>query len=187
MKIPSNTHVRQEPYLTLNAVVKIMAASSAKDREALIYDFKYPDPEGKAQAYYYGIARGTIHDYHAAGNDRCVVTTKLDSLLHLYKGANAAKIAKLDNNIRVIQSYMSHFGNRKFCPEDAPQIVVEYEGVSLSMHADFLATEGKDKRIIRYAFSQRESRMMKYGTPCRRYPSTHGRQALPCDTRIASS
>ncbi len=155
MKIPSNTQVRQDPYLTLNGIVKVLSTSSAKDRETLIRDYKYPNPEGKAQGNYYGIARDTIRKYHAASNDCGVVDSCIDSIQLLYKGANASSASKLDNNIRATRAYVNHFGGKKFVPLDIPKVVVEYEGVSLSMRPDYLATEGKRTRIVRYAFSQK--------------------------------
>lgn len=155
MKIPSNAQVRLDPYLSFNGVVKVMLTSSAKEREALIHDYKYPEPEGKAKGYYYGITRDIIRKYHAFENDHIVVDTCLNSIQALYKGASDAKMSKLDNNIRATCSYMTHFGDRKYLPLEAPKITVEYEGVSLNLHPDFLATEGKRTRIARYAFSQK--------------------------------
>ena len=155
MKSPSNTQVRQEPYLTLNGIVKVLSTSSARDRETLIRNYKYPDPEGQAQAYYYGITRETIHKYHAASNDCGIVDARIDSAQSLCKGATAASVSKLENNIRATRAYVNHFGSKKFVPLDIPKVIVEYEGVSLSMRPDFLATEGKRTRIVRYAFSQK--------------------------------
>ena len=155
MKIPSNATVRPDPYLSLNGVVKVMSASSARERETLIHDYKYPDPEGKAQGNYYGIARDAIRKYHEAHNDCSVMDGCIEALQSLYKGANGAKTSKLDNNIRAARSYMIHFGAKKYAPEDAARVVIDYEGVSLGLHPDFLATEGKRKRVMRYAFSQK--------------------------------
>lgn len=155
MKIPSNASVRPDPYLSFNGVVKVLSASSAKDREDLIRDYKYPEPEGKAKGYYYGIARDTIRKYHAANNDCGVVDTSLEAVQSLYKEANAAKMSKLDNNIRVARAYMRHFGDKKYVPQDAPKIIADCEGVSLRMRPDFLAAEGKRTRIVRYEFSQK--------------------------------
>lgn len=155
MKVLSDESIRVTPYLTFNGVVKLMSASSAKDREKLLSDYKYPEPEGNAQGTYYGAARDGIRKYHAANNDRSVTDAILKSLESLYSGANWAKTAKLDNNIRALTSYLGNFGNRKFVPLDGERLLIDCEGVTLNLHPDFVATEGKRTRIVRYAFSQK--------------------------------
>ena len=155
MKVPSNAEARPDPCLTFNGVVKVMAASSAKEREALVHDYKYPEPEGKAKGYYYGIARDTIRKYHVAHNDCGTADTCLEAVQSLYKGANAAKASKLDNNVRAARAYLRHFGDKKYVPQDASTVIVECEGVSLRMRPDFLAAEGKRMRLVRYDFSQK--------------------------------
>jgi hypothetical protein len=157
LKNVTKTDVRvqkPDPTLTLNGVIKIMAAKSAADREKIIRDYKFPEPEGKAQGTYYQPARDLIRRYHDAANDPGVVQSGLRSLEAARDGASTAKLAKLDHNIRAIRAYNGQFSNRRFEPLIHRPVTVVVEGVSLSLRPDMLAKEKRSIRALRYAFGK---------------------------------
>ena len=145
---------RPEPTLTLNGGVKILAAKSAAEREKIIRDYKFPDPEGKAQGSYYQPVRDLIRRYHEIGNEPRVIQDGLRALEATCSGASTAKLAKLENNIRAIRAYYGQFGTRCFAPLTHRQVIAVVEGVSLSLRPDMLAKEKQRLRVLRYNFRQ---------------------------------
>lgn len=145
---------RPEAKLSLNGVVKIMATNSAIERENILRDYKYPDPEGKAQGNYYQPARDLIRRYHEKGNDRLVIEEGLRALESTCFGASPAKLAKLEHNIRAIRAYKGQFGDRRFEPFGHQPVTVEVEKVSVFLRPDMLAKERQRMRFLRYAFGK---------------------------------
>ena len=80
----TNTTVRHELYLTTNGVIKYLATTDAAQREKILRDYKYPDPEGDAQGMYYQPARDAIRKYHQHGNDRTVFEEAITTLENMY-------------------------------------------------------------------------------------------------------
>jgi hypothetical protein len=153
MKMPDNTKVREKPYFTLNGAVRYLPADSLR-RESILLDFKYPKPEGEAQARYYGPARAAIREYHLRGNDRAVFNEAEERLLGLLGEANPHKAAMLEHNIRVMRTYPAHFAKRRLKVLPSQPREVDVEGVTIRLCPDLVAVEGSRTRIIRLAFQK---------------------------------
>src|SRR5579871_162022 len=151
----SSTRIeRPDPNLTLNGVIKVLAATSAIERENILRDFKFPDPEGKAQSHYYQPARDLIRRYHESGNDLTVFQEGLRVLEASYAGTTYHGQLKIENNIRVVRAYQGYFGKRKFEPLTHQPVSLTVEGVLLSLRPDMLAKEKSRLCVLRYAFGK---------------------------------
>lgn len=146
--------VRSQPYLSLNGFIRYWASTSAAQRERVLRDFKYPDPEGEAQAIYYKPALDAIKSYHANGNDPTVLQRRLEVLEKQLPADSAQKTVKLEHNIRVIRAYRGQFGTRSFSPVDGEPVEFSEEGVAIRLAPDLVATERGRTRLIRFAFGK---------------------------------
>lgn len=142
------------PNLTMIGVAKYMASAQAIQRENLLYHYKFPKPEGSAQADYYTWAKDSIRAYHEAGNDITVLDTAILDIERTMLGANQQAAAKLDNNRRVLQSYRSYFALKKLVPQPHQPVEILFEGVRIKLRPHLIATEGKRTRIIQYAYGR---------------------------------
>ena len=142
------------PSLTMTGVAKYMASDSAEDREKMLYDYKFPDPEGRARGDYYNWAKGAIRAYHESGNDRAVLDAKMREMEQkMHEGSPQAR-AKVENNHRVLTSYRSFFGEQAYVPLEHNPVRVLVEGVEIRLRPHLLAMEGKRTRVIQYAYGR---------------------------------
>lgn len=152
--MPAPKGMETIPRLTMTGIAKYMASSDAAKREKLLYDYKFPDPEGKAQADYYNYAKGSIRDYHHSANALTVLDVAMSDMQRKMLGASQQAQAKLENNYRVVTSYRSHFGDRRYKPCEHQPLEVLFEGVQLRLRPHLIATENKKTRVIQYAYGK---------------------------------
>ncbi len=153
MKVDNRIKERTEPYINLNGLAKYLSSQAADQRERLARDFKYPDPDGYAQADYYSIARETIVEWHTSNNSADVADkwiTYCESLL--LNKISEEKAQKVGDNLRVVRAYTSKFKARKMQPLPVEAARLMIEGVQINLRPDMVALEGKRMRLVRFTF-----------------------------------
>ncbi len=145
--------MKQKPSATLTCLAKYMAAESAKKRREIVYDRKFPDPEGKAQAHYYTLALECIREYISNGRDIGLIDHKIRYIDSLLLTANGSKATKLVNNRRVLQEFVSAFSNLKLELINCEEIVVESEGVTVKLFPDLVLKKSGKTVIVKCWFN----------------------------------
>jgi hypothetical protein len=99
--------------ITAKGLAKFMTATPSGQRKVL-RDFKYPDPEGSAQAAYYGEAHAFIVDHHRNGRGSDWLREKAALLATAASGLTGASATRLRSNSRAVADYATHFAAREF-------------------------------------------------------------------------
>ncbi len=99
--------------ISVRGLAKYMTASAAGQRK-ILRDFKYPNPEGTAQAAYYRDARNIISRYHENRHPSLWLVQKGASLVAESKRASGSRATRLGHNGRAVTEYASQFGRKSF-------------------------------------------------------------------------
>lgn len=134
--------------ISLKGLAKYMTSGFATQRK-ILRNFKYPDPEGFAQAIYYADARRAIRDYHSRQNDPTVLLRAVDKLQIKASRSHGSARTRHDHNIRAIQSYSNHFHRRKFAIQSNPRLDYSHGKVVVSCMPDLYVTERGREKIIK--------------------------------------
>lgn len=98
--------------------------SSEATRRRILRDFKFPfnkDGSQKPQIVRYSEARAAIRDYHESGNNAGTIVTAIEKLIAKKQKDPEKDAARIDDNIRALQTYLEHFSNRKFTVLETPK------------------------------------------------------------------
>jgi hypothetical protein len=137
-----------------------MLASAARQR-TIIRDSKFPklkDGKMKPQIVRYSEARAAIRDYHEAGNDITVLLTAVERLTKKKADDPNKDAARLDDNIRAINTYMKYFSKNPFTVLTTPKPIYRFEQVEVSATPDLYVEENGVKKLIRLDFNQQKPR-----------------------------
>ena len=139
--------------LSLKGFAKYMVANSAQQRK-ILRDYKYPDPEGKAQITYYREARDYIKAYHQNGHDKKWLIDRHSSLASNAAAASGGTKTRLQNNARAVRQYARHFAGRQF--EILPDISLSliFPEVQVTVFPDLHVIERKKEKIIKLEFAK---------------------------------
>lgn len=132
-----------------------MAANSAQQRK-ILRDYKYPDPEGRAQQNYYQKARNCIRAYHKNGHNQQWLIQNARSLATQAEGVRGQARTKLNNNSRAIRQYAKHFSDRDFEPLENIKLSLEFPDVKISVYPDLRVIEKGKEKIIKLEFVKEE-------------------------------
>lgn len=139
--------------ISLKGLAKFMTGSAASQRKVL-RDFKYPDPEGRAQATYYREARDFIFAYHKNGHPRQWLEEmgrNLGSMAALSSGQTQSRYR---HNARALHNYAEHFGNRVFEVLPSVSLNLSYDGVIVTVFPDLHVREKGAEKIIKLEFGK---------------------------------
>lgn len=139
--------------LSLKGFAMYMVANSAQQRK-ILRDYKYPNPEGKAQITYYREARDYIRSYYQNKHDR---EWLLERAFSLYAQANSSTghtKTRLNHNSRALRQYARHFSARQFDLLPDVTLELEFNGVLISVFPDLHVREGKKEKIIKLEFTK---------------------------------
>src|SRR5690349_15587313 len=150
MKMGPRFKERRDPFINLSGLAKYMSATDAAQRSRILESYKYPEPEGYAQADFYGPARDGIRAYHVAGNDPTVLDERRDKLESLLPSASAAEALKIEHNVRVLRGYHQPFGALRLTPIQYEAAALSVEGVAMNLRPDLLAVEKRQTKVIRF-------------------------------------
>jgi hypothetical protein len=140
--------------ITSKGLAKFMLGGPATQRKTL-RDFKFPNPEGSAQATYYSPARNAIKRYHGEGNDPSILVHEVDRLRISAGGSTDAQRGRLENNIRALQSYLKNFGQERFQVLPTPRLRFSFRTVVVSATADLHVEDGSTRKLIKLDLSKK--------------------------------
>ena len=141
--------------ISLKGLAKFMTASPAGQRKVL-RDFKYPDPEGNAQAIYYRESRDFITAYHANSHSEQWLVERANDLANLARLATGRTVTRLEHNARAIRQYAGFFGNKVFGVLDEIEMELRYESVRITVNPELHVCERGREKIIKLEFSAQE-------------------------------
>jgi hypothetical protein len=149
--------------ISLKGLAKFIPASPALGR-SILRDYKFPKPEGAAQAKYYGQARSTIATFHAREQPHEWLEHQYLRLHKMVEDAPSHGAAtRLRNNARAVQDYartewsrtkmdvlkdadleFRHGNVRVTC---SPDLIIRVDGSSKILKFDF-APKAPDNKVI---------------------------------------
>lgn len=139
--------------ISLKGLAKFMTSNSAQQRK-ILKDYKYPDPEGKAQAIYYREAREFIVAYHLnqhPSNWLLEQSSILDSWASQSLGQTKTRLRYNANSLR---EYASHFGDKNFEILPDLYLYLSYAGITITIYPDLHVIERGKEKIIKLEFTK---------------------------------
>jgi hypothetical protein len=141
--------------LSVKGLAQFMTAGPAKQRTVLRTQ-KFPSKqENVAIIVYYGEARRAIEEYHENDNDPAMLVSAVDKISKKEVSASGQTAVRLNHNIRGIQTYLTHFGDRKFTILETPKIKYVRNNVTVSAMPDLFVVENGHRKIIKLDFSEK--------------------------------
>jgi hypothetical protein len=141
--------------MTMKGLAKYMTAQPAAQRK-ILRDYKYPEPEGLAQARYYGDAVRVIGRLIAKriGLDdaRDFASSWRESALVL----PPARRTKATNNARAVEQYLEHFAQHSFELLPNPSLRLTRGGVIISATPDLRVRHGKRELLLKLEFAKQQ-------------------------------
>lgn len=139
--------------LTLKGLAKFMTAAPAQQRKVL-RDYKYPEPEGRAQATYYAEARTAIRSFVKGTIDGAELLRQARTLeaRGSTKGGRGGK--RLEHNGRALRQYHKHFGGKSLTALAEVRFKLIFDGVSIAVAPDLHVIDGKTERFVRLEFAR---------------------------------
>lgn len=138
--------------ISMKGFVKYMTASPSQQRK-VIRDFKYPDPEGRAQMLYYAEARSVVVAHHRRGLDSMWLIEQAGRLGELAAANSGATQVRLRNNSRALRDYARSFASRGFELLEDVRLSVRVDSVTISVVPDMHVRERGHERLIRVEFA----------------------------------
>lgn len=138
--------------ISLKGLAKFMTSDAAGQRKVL-RDYKYPDPEGRAQATYYREARDFITVFHRDDHDRKWLVEKADLLYDLAYAATGQTKARLMHNARALLQYEEHFGNKSYEILGDLKLNIAQSDVRVTVYPDLYVEENGLRKIVKLEFS----------------------------------
>jgi len=144
--------------ISVNGLAKFMTSSEAT-RRRILRDYKFPfnkDGSKKPQIVRYSEARAAIRDYHESGNNAATIVIVIEKLIAKKQKNPEKDAARINDNIRALQTYLEHFSNRKFTVLENPKPKYIHGEVSVSAFPDLFVDEDGSKKLIKLDFSETE-------------------------------
>lgn len=139
------------PSLTVRAFAELIELP-VYEHERILRQQKRPGvPPASYRIPYYRSALAAIRDFYRAGGDASVLDQAVADLQAESVGAKPEKVTRLQNNIRVLQSFArSRQRLRKFTVMPLGRWQASIAGVDLRMTPDLSATEGQLRKYVLY-------------------------------------
>src|ERR1017187_2383566 len=144
--------------LSVNGLAKFMTSSDSA-RRTLLKDFKFPfnkDGSKKPQIVRYSEARAAIRDYHEAHNNASVIVTAIEKLIKKREQNPEKDAARINDNVRALETYLKHFSNRNFVILDTPKPSYVHGEVTVTAGPDLFVEEKGKKKLIKLDFSEKK-------------------------------
>jgi hypothetical protein len=142
--------------LNVGGVAKYIAAGPAKQRRVL-RDYKYPDPQGYAQAGYYRDAQEIIEAYHRGEYENEWLLQRAAELQVQAAAMVGQRSTRLRSNATALRSYATHFGERRLEVLAHVSLRTTIAGVIISAQPDLHVRERNHERIIKLEFAKDQS------------------------------
>lgn len=137
----------------LKGLAKFMTSNSAQQRK-ILRDYKYPDPEGLAQATYYREARDFIVAYHRNGQDASWLIERAMILDSFALQSTGQTKTRYKNNARALREYARFFAKKKFEVLSDVNLKLTLSGVTISIVPDLHVKEGEIEKIVKLEFTK---------------------------------
>jgi hypothetical protein len=111
--------------------------------------------ENVAIIVYYGEARRAIEAFHEGNNDPATLVSAVDALSKKEAASTGQTAVRLNHNIRGIQTYLTHFGGRKFSILTTPKLKYTRNSVIVSAMPDLFVSENGTPKLIKLDFSEK--------------------------------
>lgn len=141
--------------LGMAGLAKFMTAGEAARRK-ILRDYKYPDPEGSAQATYYREARDLIANYHRGSRPASWLLEKATTITSLAQASSGQTKTRLHNNARALRDYGAHFAAQKFEVLGDLNLRLHHGAVSVTVCPDLHVKASGRPRIIKLGFLKDE-------------------------------
>ena len=139
----------------LKGLAKFMTSNASRQRK-VIRDYKYPDPEGYAQAGYYRDARDLIASYRRKGCEPSWLHDQALKLDALAAQAGGRVKTRFKHNARILREYSRYFAKKRFEVLPNVKLKLVFGGVEVSVVPDLRVKERKSEKIIKLEFSKEE-------------------------------
>jgi hypothetical protein len=140
--------------ISLKGLANYMTASPTRQRK-ILRDFKFPDPEGSAQAVYYREARDLISAYHAHNHPRGWLLQRVGELIKLASLAQGQTAIRLRHNARALREYERHFGRKSYVVLGDIKLELVHANVRVTIFPDLHVREGGQEKIVKLEFGVR--------------------------------
>jgi hypothetical protein len=141
--------------ISLKGLAKFMTSNSTQQRKVL-RDYKYPDPEGFAQATYYREARDFIVAYHRNGEEPAWLIERAMILDSFASGSTGQTKTRYKNNARALREYARFFAKKKFEVLNDINLSLSLAGVIISVVPDLHVREKDVEKIVKLEFTKDE-------------------------------
>ncbi len=139
----------------IKGLAKFMTSGAAAQRKA-VRDYKYPDPEGQAQAKYYRDVRRMIVKFHDDSLDSLWLEAQAAALMASVQSAkNIQTVARLKNNARALKRYADNFGNTKYEILEELNLVLTFSNVQVIVSPDLHVREGGMEKLLKLEFAEK--------------------------------
>ncbi|MCB9357705.1 MAG: hypothetical protein H6508_00390 [Calditrichaeota bacterium] len=141
--------------ISLKGFAKYFCTSSAATRRKILADYKFPQPEGLAQAQYYEHARRAIVTFHERDNDERWMADRITSLRGSAVETENSRIRqKWNNNALALQRYLAGFGGKQFdvLPNTRRGMVIG--DVRIGVFPDLHVIERSREKYIKIEYSR---------------------------------
>lgn len=151
--------------ISLKGLAKFMTATAAGQRKVL-RNYKYPDPEGFAQARYYRESRERITAYHKNGHDERWLLSYASRLDTLAATATEGRRTKYRSNARALRGYAKYFGHKDFKILTNLSFDLEFGEVLVSVVPDLhVEAKGREKIIkLKFPKNKQDDKMIRIMT-----------------------
>ncbi len=146
---------KDEIRISVKGLAKFMTGSHVKQRK-ILRDFKYPDPEGSAQAIYYREAKDFIGSYLEKGLPADWLAQKGNLLRSLAQQGSSSTAARLRHNARAIADFQKHFGAEKY--ECLPKLRLAFTSgkVRVTASPDLHIRYRGQEKLLKFEFTAEE-------------------------------
>lgn len=139
--------------LTAKGLAKYIVADPAAQRKVL-RDYKWPDPEGQAQAQYYREALATIRRVHASPLlSKTELTAAANALLARASTAGGPSATRLRNNARALAEYEAMCNPQMLMSRRSSTPRLTIEGVIIRVVPDLRLHRDKGDVFQKFDFS----------------------------------
>jgi hypothetical protein len=132
-----------------------MTTNSAQQRK-ILRDYKYPDPEGFAQATYYREARDFIVGFHRNVHEPAWLIERAMILDSFASQSTGQTKTRYKNNARALREYAHFFAKKKFEVLNDVNLRLTLAGVTVSVVPDLHVKERNVEKIIKLEFTKAE-------------------------------
>ena len=141
--------------ITMKGLAKYITAGESNKRK-ILRDFKFPDPEGSAQAIYYREARDIIEAYHRNNNKQDWLVRMADQLKILSVSSIGTSKTRYSNNARAIIQYAQYFSNKKYIVLQDFKDKLIIDNIQISVTPDLRVQEGNVIKLIKLEFAKEQ-------------------------------